>query len=63
MNIKEAIIILKKQQKLRHGDNRIKQIDLKTVTEATDVIINYASTHIGLVDSFAKGAALKKKKK
>jgi len=30
---------------------------------AIEVMINYTSTHIGLVDGFAKGAALKKKKK
>ncbi len=63
MNIKEAIVILKKDQKGRNGDKRIKLVDSDTFIEALDTMINYTSTHIGLVDSFAKRSALKKKKK
>jgi hypothetical protein len=59
MNITEAIKIVKKYNKWRRGDNRIKHVDPQTLGIALDVLILYAEQHKDIINEFAKKTAFK----
>jgi hypothetical protein len=59
MNITEAIKIVKKYNKWRRGDERLKQPDPKTIGIAIDVLITYAEQHKDIINEFAKKTAFK----